>query len=182
MSDSVFRLTADSGETTIQPMEYRVTLKSNPRLLILFAMIAVLPAISIALILLWSPIAGAIVLAIVAYVDYHLVKFVRLQLASYVRTDDDGIRGLSGISEKVDIPWETVTHAGVAMESQTRGVAFVYAEEQDQLISVPSDYENFDQFVSELESRFDVLRLDLEPGESITDKLKEILEEEEPAE
>lgn len=156
-------------------MEYRVTLRSNPRLLILFAIIAAIPIVGVAAILLWSPVAGVIFLAVGAYVDYHLVKFARLQLKSYVRTDDSGIQGLSSIAEKVNIPWGTVTHAGVGTEPNKHQAAFVYDEDEDRLISVPSDYENFDQFVSELEDRFDLLQFELREGETVADRLKEMV-------
>lgn len=169
------QLTAVGRGATILEMEYRVTVKSNPRILILFSVIALIPLAAVLLIVLWSPIAGVILLAIGGYVDYHLIKFARLQLASYVRTDEDGIRGLSGISEKVDIEWDDVTHAGVATESGTRAAAFVYAEGEDQLITVPSEYENFEHFVTELGERFDLIRFELDSNETLTDRLKTML-------
>jgi hypothetical protein len=157
-------------------MEYRVTLKSNPRLFILFFIIGTIPALGVLAIVFWSPVAGAILLAVGGYIDYHLVKFARLQLKSYVRTDENGIHGLSSVSETVDISWDNVTHAGTAEEDGNKTAAFVYDETNDQLIVVPSEYANFEAFVSELDQRFDTMRFELAQGETVNDKLREHLE------
>ncbi len=167
-------------------MVYRMTVRSNPRLLIVPLVVLVLFGLSLAAFSA-GPFLGIAGLAVTAYIAYVLFRFVSKQLRCTVEVVDGGVRlDLYG-EEKISLEWGDVTHRGVATDSRRRRLLFLYRESADKLLVVPDEFERFDALLAEVLAHGELQELTLEANETIKDRLRVIvgggegpLEDEEP--
>lgn len=159
-------------------MEYRVSFRSSPRLYWLVAIMVAFVVIAVLLLLIVHPIAGIIAAVIAVYMDVQLYRFVQGQLKGYIRTDDEGVSCLTALGDKVRFEWAELTHAGTykneAGKSGRWGV-FIYDENQDKLVSVPSEFLSLDQLAGEVKAHVHAMEFDLSDGKSLREKLQETL-------
>lgn len=131
-------------------MVYRFDIRKNLRVILL----AVIPVVSlsgsVALLILIHPLLGLVALAVSAYVSYHLVKFLRLQVKSEIRTYDDEVVRETSMGEKTQIEWESITHAARYSVGDEPDVLFVYSEINDKLLTVPFHYSQMDELEREI--------------------------------
>jgi hypothetical protein len=124
-----------------------------------------------------APLIGVIGVAVVGYVDYHLLKFYRLQLSSFVEIAEEELICKTPIGERVVIRYSDITHAGRTSDERGARSFFVYAEGEDQLLNIPSEYGDFDSLVGELEATLpdgvEERSYSLEKRQTLADKLKE---------
>lgn len=158
-----------------------MTLLSNPRLAIVWLMLPVIlaaGAATIALLGLW-PI-GLISLVAALYIVWTLAKVVRRQMRTRIHVGDDGVRFDLYGEETLSYQWTEVKLAGLAIEEGKRGrrarKLFLYKEEGDRLMSVPDEFERFDELVSEVRSRAHAFRdLTIASGETLKGELRRLL-------
>lgn len=156
-------------------MTYRITIRSNPRLLIIPAIVALLLATAIAVFFVFGLIIGIVGIIVVVYLDYQLYKFLRLQLGSYVSVDEDGAHCVTSAGEDIDFPWESITHAGVCTGRRNRRTAFIYDEERDQLVTIPDSFAGLDRLISELQTHTSLGSYQLKPEETVRARLRSML-------
>ncbi len=154
----------------------RITLRSNPRLIIAFLLVPLSLAAGAALFFL-GLLLGLIGLAAALVFSYTLVRFLSQQLASRIETGENGIRFSLWGEETREFPLETIRLAGTVTEPGAGKKLFVYRESEDTFISVPDEFEGFDALMREVESRTDFKEISLSPGESLKEKLKSLLEQ-----
>jgi hypothetical protein len=153
---------------------YRMTVRSNPRLLVVPVVVLVLFGVSIAAFAA-SPLLGIGGLALSAYIGYALFRFVSKQLRCTVEVVEEGVRlDLYG-EEKISLEWDDVTHLGVATDSRRRRILFVYRESADKLLVVPDEFERFDALVAEVAAHGELQTITLEANETIKDRLRTIV-------
>lgn len=153
-------------------MVYRITLSSNPKIVFIILIILALPAAGVAFIFV-SPFFGVVVVVVACYIDYHLFKFFISTIRSKVETSDEGIFFDLGSQDSTRMTWDDVTHAGVFTEQKKHPHLFIYCEEEDRLMTVPSEYSDFADLVEELRSKISLDEIDLLESETIKDYLKE---------
>ena len=155
-------------------MEYRITVRSNPRVIGIVFIIVGLPGIGVAAFFLWSPIAGIIIALIGGFFAYNFLKLVRSILGSSIRTGEDAVVFDFGKGHTNVFEWDDIDFAGTYLDESGKPMLFVYNEDEDSLITVPDEYERFDDLVGEigtaLGDRFK--SVELEKGETINDYLK----------
>ncbi len=144
----------------------------------MIAIIIALPALGIAMFFFTPPILAIIVTVVGGYLSYSLSKFVRGSLGSRVIPHDEGITFNFGHNDIDRFTWEEVTFVGTCREEKQRPYLFVYDSENDRLVTVPNEYENFDSMIEEIrghvgEELFEEIILD--PGETIAEVLRERL-------
>ncbi len=128
-------------------MAHRITIRSNPRLLVIPLVIVGLLALALAAFTA-GPLLGIGALAFGGYIAYTLVRFVRKQLACVVEVlDDTLVLDLYG-EEKVTVAWADVTHLGTARDGRKRRMLFLYREPEDKLLVVPDEFDRFDLLVA----------------------------------
>ena len=121
---------------------------------------------------------GIVVALIVAYLSYAVFRFIRKQLATQLETGNEGIElNLFGEDELV-LPWSEVTYTGVSRDQVGKRNLFVYAEESDKLVVVPDELDRFAQLLTELKQKTDFYEFELHQGETLKDKVKQLLEQE----
>ena len=101
-------------------------------------------------------------------------------LASYVAADDGGVTICEFGEETHRHPWSEVTFAGHARTADGMELLYVYVDKDDRLMTVSREFENFLPLRGELARHFPPTDLQLAPGESLSDHLRNRLPPEAP--
>jgi len=131
-------------------------------------------AASVLLIAFASPLLGIIALVVSLYFDYNIYKFIRMQLKSYIETDEDGISCLTPSSDSVYIPWDNLTFAGTYSQGKSDGI-YLYSENQDQLLIIPNEYSDLELLKDQLAEKHSLTHLLLEKRKPLREQVKEHL-------
>ena len=159
-----------------------MTIRSNPRLLLVYAILPVLVAAGVGAIFLLGPLFGIIALGVALFIAWSVLKLLRRQLTTRLETLTDDIVFFLPGDEKVVYPWEKISFAGIAVEQDAKGRPrtrerrlFIYNEPDDRMIAVTDEFENLDKLAAELREKTDFRELLLQPGETLKAKLREIV-------
>lgn len=161
-------------------MKHTITLTSNPRLIILFLIVIALPAAGVLLLVFAGTLIGIIALAAAAYLDYSMLRFSRNHLNSWVETTDTELKCRMPDGEMLVFSWDQVTAAGYCTQERDRPFLFVYREEGDKLVTIPKEYGDFQTLLSAIKERTPFQELTLNRGETIQERLKQMLKIESP--
>jgi hypothetical protein len=156
-------------------MIYRYTLSSSPRALLLPAITLVLLALSVVALIFLGSVVGIIALLISAFLGYHLIKFFVRTIKSEVRVFDDQILFKTVLGSETRFDWDGVTAAGWYTAEDGERILFIYAEEDDQLISLPETYERMDELADEISEHIELIELHGETREDVGNALRELL-------
>jgi hypothetical protein len=161
---------------------YRITLRSNPRILGVYALIPVLIAAGVGSIWLLGPLFGIIALLFAGILAWSVLKLARRQLATRVETLTDELLVVLHGDEKVSLPWDAIRLTGFALEQREDGTTrekdrrlFVYNEKDDKLIVLTDEFEGLDGLAGELRERAEFREIALLPGETLKEKLRELV-------
>ena len=160
-------------------MVYRFQLSRSPRAVLLPVIALILVAGSVALIIFVQPIVGVVALAVSGYISYHLIKFFVSTVTSQIRVFDDQIVFKTSMGAETRFDWDAITVAGWYVSEDGERQLFVYADEDDQLISLPQTYERMEELAAEIGERIKLVELHGEFREDLSDALKELLYPEE---
>jgi len=72
--------------------------------------------------------------------------------------------------------WDQVTAAGYCTQEKGRPFLFVYRDEGDKLVTIPREYGDFQTLYDAVEQHTDFQKLSLARGETIQERLKQILQ------
>ena len=111
-----------------------------------------------------------------------MLRFFRNHLKSWVETTDTELKCRMPDGELLNFSWDKVTTAGYFTQERGRPFLFVYREEEDKLVSIPEEYSEFETLYSQIKERTPFKELSLARGETIQERLKEMLNIEPPAE
>ena len=161
---------------------YRISLRSNPRLLVFYLIMPVFLAAGVGALFLLGIIFGLIALAAAAFLVWSMLKLARRELATKVETLTDEILFVMHGDEKISFPWEKIRIAGIAVEQDAKGRMrtkerrlFIYNEQDDKMFALNDEFENLDNLASELRSRTDFREIVLVTGETLKGKLRELV-------
>jgi hypothetical protein len=117
---------------------------------------------------------GIVALAVSAYISYHLIKFFVNTVRSHVRTSDDGLVCATAMGGETSMTWNELTHAGWYTSDSGYRELFVYAEQEDKLLTIPPQYERMDQLEQEIGRRTGLPMLSLagEQVDGVADALR----------
>ncbi len=153
----------------------RITLRSNPRVLVPVAAAAALVIGALLVAVLVQVVVGLAALLLTGYLLYRIVRFVTKQLASYVAAGAEGVTICEFGEETHHHPWEQVTCAGHARRADGRELLYVYVESADRLVTISPEFENFQPLRGELQRYFPAAGdLELAAGESLADRLRQL--------
>jgi hypothetical protein len=157
---------------------YRVSVRANPRILVIFVAIPALPAVGLLLLLSVNPLIGIIGIAVGGYMAWQLGKFLRSHMRSRVETGDDELRCHTTANDEIVLPWTAITHAGRCFPEKAPDYLFVYNAGDDRLLTIPKEFSGFEALAAEIRQRVapGVFReLTLTAEETLKDRLKLIL-------
>jgi len=164
------------GNAKERSMIYTITLTSNPRMTILFLIVIALPAAGVLLLIFAGTLIGIVALAAAAYLDYSMVRFFRNHMKSWVETTDSELKCQMPDGELLVFSWDQVTAAGYCTQEKGRPFLFVYRDEGDKLVTIPREYGDFQTLYDAVEQHTDFQKLSLARGETIQERLKQILQ------
>ena len=163
-------------------MVYRMTVRSNPRILVVYLLLPVIVAMGVAAPFVIGFFYGLVALVAAGFFAWSMVRLVRRQLATRVETlTEEMLFRLHG-DEKILVPWEKIRFSGVALVTDKTGAPtrkdrrlFIYYEEEDRLLTLTDEFENMDGLATELRGKTDFRELVLAEGETLKDKLRELV-------
>jgi hypothetical protein len=165
----------------VSPVVYRMTVRSNPRILVIVTVIPVILLAGIGMLVLLGMSYGLIALVLAMLAAWSVLRFIRYQLAACIETTEDQIVVTRRGGEKIHFPWNKVRLSGIATPAtprrrtprNTRNL-FVYNQQDDRLISVTDEFEDLDGLAAELRARTDFRNIALSRGETLNEKLREL--------
>lgn len=161
-------------------MRHRLTLRSNPRLIVLILLLIGLPAGGLLLLIYAGLPLGILGLAAAGYLDYTMLRFLHGHARSWVETTESELTCRMPDGELFSFPWDSITLAGYCTQERGRPFLFVCDLRADKLVTIPREYGDFDALHSEIRARTPFRKLSLARGETIRDRLQNILEIEKP--
>jgi hypothetical protein len=156
-------------------MRHTITISSNPRMILLFFIVVALPTAGVLLLVFAGAVVGIAALAAAAYLDYSLLRFFRNHIRSWVDSSDAELKCRLPDGELLVFPWDKVAAAGYCIQERGRPFLFVYREEGDKLVTIPREYGNFQDLYDTIKGRTDFQQVSLVSGETIQERLKQIL-------
>ena len=154
-------------------MIHRITIASNPRILIIFLLSVGLPAGSLVILFTLGILWGIILLAISGYIAYHLMKYGISNLKSRIETAEDGLTISIAYEEPKHLEWDQISHSGLCLQHGQRPSLYIYAEKTDQLVTIPDEYTGFLELSETIERNAPFETVTLDEHESIKEHLAE---------
>lgn len=154
-------------------VKVQLTLRSNPRMILLILMIATSILGSLLIAILVQIIIGLLAITIFGYLGYHILKFIAKQLASYIVVDKLAITFCKHGEANQRHPWGDVTFAGHVYGDDE--LLYFYIEIADQLVTISPEFENFQLLRSQLGLYTSTNDIELSAGESLSERLKKQL-------
>ncbi len=143
-------------------MIHTMTVRSNPRLILLGLLLIALPLFGLILLFTITGIGGIIGLLASGFITYQVAKFMIPQVRTRIETDEGGIMCSRPDSDTVDFRWSEVTHAGFVRQKSEKPSIFLYNEKEDRLTIIPQEFSDFDQLLARVKQQtpFQEIRLD----------------------
>ena len=155
----------------------RITLKSNPKIIIFIGMLLVFLAAGIFLAIFVNILIGIIVMALALYISYSMYKVLRDQFRSRITAEKSSIHFLLPGNEEHTIRWKDITHSGLFIHSgRKKRQLFVYREPEDKLIAIPDEFTDFDAIIELLQQKTPFYSLEQQGTESLNEAVKRIVE------
>ena len=117
-----------------------MTIRSNPRLLIFYGILLLLPFGALMLYQNFHPLVGGLLLGASIFIDYKLYGFAKPYISTRVTTSDDYITVYLVRTEET-FSWEEITLCG-KWTFRGKPILFIYNLEKDRIITVPYEYTN----------------------------------------
>jgi len=134
-------------------MIHRFDARVAPRIYLVPVTAFVLIAGSIAAVVFGLVVLGVIALAVSIFADYHLIRFSVYQFRSNVEWNEERVSCRTSMGGTVHVAWEDVTLGGAYKTSRGERYLFVYAEEEDDLLTIPPHYTQIEVLEDEIRER-----------------------------
>jgi hypothetical protein len=158
-------------------MTYRFDSRAAPRVYLLPVITLAFVAGSSVVLALGYVIIGLIALAASLYLGYHLTRYTFYQFRSNVTATDDEIVCFTSAGTENRLPWQSVTHGGTFETDKAGSYLFVYAEESDELLTIPPHYTNLADLQEKIAKRSGkFLKLKGHSEDEIGDTLKPLVD------
>ena len=115
-----------------------MTLRSNPRLIVFYSILVLLPLGALMLYPRFHPIVGGLVLGASLFIDFKLVGFARPYLKTKIITDDASITVFLSREEET-LSWKEITLSGKCT-LRRKYFLFLYHLGKDRIITIPYEY------------------------------------------
>ena len=152
-----------------------LTVRSNPRMIVLIAMVMASIIGSLLITFLVHTVLGLVTLAISSYIAYHILKFVAKQLTSYIAADKSGITIYRDGEKTHGFAWHDITFTGHAYAHDGDELIYFYIESSDRLFTISPEFENFQLLRGYLSCYISTTDIELSAGESLSERLRQLI-------
>ena len=156
-------------------MESRISLRSNPGVIIFGLILLILFAGGFILVPLVNLFLGLAVMGIAIYLFYNIFKYLRGQLKSRIITNDENIHFLLPYKEEYTFQWDEITHSGLFVTTKGKEQLFLYKEPDDQLMSIGPEFTSFNSLKDLISEKTNFMELKQEGNETLGECLKSCL-------
>ena len=155
-------------------MIHRISVFSNPGIIITGIILLIATAGAVLAALFLNVLAGIIILGVTIYFGNSMLKYIRPIIGTYIISDDLGISAHFYGGEKKTFLFTEITHSGICVDDKNKETIYIYDSKIDSYISIPPQYSGFEIIKEALSGHCDFETYNLESGQDIKDKLKEI--------
>jgi hypothetical protein len=129
-------------------MIHRISLISNPRIIIPFLLLLAITGGGITLIALVNTTIGVIVLIIAALFFNGVIKVVVPALKSSIETTETSLTYYTGYGAKDSFNFDKVSKAGLVNSNGRRTYLFLFSSDSGKYVSVPDEFTKFEMLVN----------------------------------
>ena len=104
----------------MSPVVYRMTVRSNPRILVVVTVIPVILLVGIGMLFLLGVSYGLFAFALALLAAWSVLRFIRRQLAVRIETTENQIMFTRRGGQEILFPWTRVRLAGIALAAELR--------------------------------------------------------------
>ncbi len=158
-------------------MIYKLSLKSNPKLIVLYIFVAALPAFGLLLLVIAGPLPGLISIAVTGFISYQISKVIKPVVKSKIHTHDDGLTFFLTDGEIERYFWDKITHIGTCETEKGQKTLYIYIEPEDRFMIIPDEYTGIMDLAVEVAEQTSLTpgHSVLKEGETAKDALKKIM-------
>lgn len=151
-------------------MTYKYNIKSNPKLLFPFALVAIVLIGAFSTFFYLSRLFAFLLSAIAVWFSYKILRSMKTLLSSRIESYTEGFNVFLSDGTKLEFEYDLITHAGLITNNDS---VFVYEESKDSIVQLPPVFSDFQLFIQELKENTNCYKdHTLEEGQTIIDWLK----------
>ena len=153
-------------------MIHKMTVRSNPRLILFGALVVGVPLLGVALFWFLRGIIGIAAGLAAGFFTYQLITFILPSLRVRIETSSDGIRCIRPGNDDIAFRWSEITHAGLVHQKSQKPSLFLYGEEHDRFVEISKEFSDFDLLLTMVKKQTPFQEIRLEKADSIQDWLR----------
>lgn len=151
-------------------MTYKYNIKSNPKLLFPYVIVAVVLVGAFSTFFYLSRLFAFLLSAIAVWFSYKILRSMKTLLSSRIESYTEGFNVFLSDGTKLEFEYDLITHAGLITNNDS---VFVYEESKDSIVQLPPVFSDFQLFIQELKENTNCYKdYTLEEGQTIIDWLK----------
>jgi hypothetical protein len=158
-------------------MIYRITLSSNPKSILVILLAVLLPTAGVLSFQILPSFISVVLVILGVYLSYQLFKFLKNIFLSSIEVSEYGMKFRITAKETASLSWESISFAGMCRQEKMKPSVFLYNETDDRLLTIPSEYTNFENLLIELKEwlPIEIVEIELSRSETIRDYLRDKL-------
>ncbi len=156
-------------------MVYKYNPKVNKKRPVIFLVCFAAPLAGAGLYFFAGPLVGVVGAAAGLWVSFTIIKMLRRLENSKVETFTESCTAYTSGGEKLVFEYKDITHAGLVKGGPDDGHIFIYNENADKILQLPPVFLDFEALKQELSANTPWQIYELEPDETIIDRLKKLV-------
>ncbi|MBR6215509.1 MAG: hypothetical protein IKQ84_03780 [Spirochaetaceae bacterium] len=156
-------------------MVYKYNPKVNKKRPVIFLVCIAAPVAGACLYFFAGPLVGVVGAAAGLWVSFTIIKMLRRLENSKVETFTESCTAYTSGGEKLVFEYKDITHAGLVKGGPDDGHIFIYNENADKIVDLPPVFLDFEALKQELSANTPWQIYELEPDETIIDRLKKLV-------
>ena len=156
-------------------MVYKYNPKVNKKRPVIFLVCFAAPLAGAGLYFFAGPLVGIVGAAAGLWVSFTIIKMLRRLENSRVETFTESCTAYTSGGDKLVFEYKDITHAGLVKGGPNDGQIFIYDENADKILQLPPVFLDFEALKQELSANTPWQLYELEPDETIIDRLKKLV-------
>ena len=156
-------------------MVYKYNPKVNKKRPVIFLVCFAAPLAGAGLYFFAGPLVGVVGVAAGLWVSFTIIKMLKRLESTKVETFTESCTAYTSGGEKLVFEYKDITHAGLVKGGPDDGQIFIYDENADKILQLPPVFLDFEALKQELSANTPWQIYELEPDETIIDRLKKLV-------
>ncbi len=156
-------------------MVYKYNPKVNKKRPVIFLVCIAAPVAGAGLYFIAGLLVGVVGAAAGLWVSFTIIKMLKRLENSKIETFTESCTAYTSGGEKLVFEYKDITHAGLVKGGPDDGHIFIYNENADKILQLPPVFLDFEALKQELSANTPWQIYELEPDETIIDRLKKLV-------